>query len=259
MMNIYVLNAEKKIKLNIKDDIILSINNIKDVINGIKLSIDNIIRISKDNSVNIQLKNVNYLILNTLTVDIKNINDKINNILSNNIIKNDNINNNNYIIAKIEIKEQDVNKNIRILNSYEESMRTWDNEDIKNEYKNEGQIKKCQIQINGQMIPFNYFYKFKSKGKYTIKYSFINNITNIAYAFCECSKLIDINLSNFNTNNVTNMGYMFSGCSSLTNINLSNFNTNNVTDMSCMFYKCEKLNKNGIITKDIMILKELNN
>ena len=29
--------------------------------------------------------------------------------------------------------------------------------------------------------------------------------------------------------------------------------------MSCMFDKCEKLNKNGIITKDIMILKELNN
>ena len=85
----------EKIKLNIKDDIILSINNIKDVINGIKLSIDNIIKVSKDNSVNIQLKNVNYLILNTLTVDIKNINDKINNILSNNIIKNDNINNNN--------------------------------------------------------------------------------------------------------------------------------------------------------------------
>jgi len=160
----------EKIKLNIKDDIILSINNIKDVINGIKLSIDNIIRISKDNMINIQLKNVNYLILNTLNVDIKNINDKINNILSNNIIKNDNINNNNYIIAKIEIKEEDVNKNIRILNSYEESMRTWNIKDIKNEYKNEEQIKKCQIQINGQMIPFNYFYKFKSKGKYTIKY-----------------------------------------------------------------------------------------
>ena len=80
----------ERIKLNIKDDILSSINNIKDVINGIKLSIDNIIRISKDNMINIQLKNVNYLILNTLKVDFKNINDKINNILSNNIIKNDN-------------------------------------------------------------------------------------------------------------------------------------------------------------------------
>ena len=231
----------EKIKLNIKDDIILSINNIKDVINGIKLSIDNIIKVSKDNSVNIQLKNVNYLILNTLTVDIKNINDKINNILSNNIIKNDNINNNNYIIAEIEIKEKDVNKNIRILNSYEESMRSWDNEDVENEYKNEEQIKKWQLQINGQMIPFNYFYHFKSKGKYTIKYSFNNNITNISNVFCECSSLIDIDLSNFNTNNVTNMRYMFYKCFSLTNIDLSNFNTNNVTNMSGMFFECSSL------------------
>ena len=45
----------------------------------------------------------------------------------------------------------------------------------------------------------------------------------------------------------------------LTNINLSIFNTNNATDKFCMFDGCEKLNKNGIITKDIMILKELNN
>ena len=49
----------EKIKLNIKDDILSSINNIKDVINGIKINIDNIIRISKDNMINIQLKNIN--------------------------------------------------------------------------------------------------------------------------------------------------------------------------------------------------------
>ena len=49
----------EKIKLNIKDDILSSINNIKGVINGIKINIDNIIRISKDNIINIQLKNIN--------------------------------------------------------------------------------------------------------------------------------------------------------------------------------------------------------
>ena len=176
-------------------------------------------------------------------------------------------------------------QNIRILNSYEESMRIWYIKDIKNEYKNEEQIKKCQIQINGQMIPFNYFYKFKSKGKYTIKYSFINDITNISNVFCECSKLIDINLSNFNTNNVTNMSCMFSrcssltninlsnfntnkvtnmrsmfsGCSSVTNFNLSNFNTNNVTDMYCIFNGCSSLRKENINTKDKKILKEFSN
>ena len=98
-------------------------------------------------------------------------------------------------------------------------------------------MKKCPIQINGQLIPFNYFYKFKSKGKYTI-YSFNNNINNTGYMFYECSKFSNINLSNFNTNNVTNMSCMFSLCSCLTKIDLSNFNTNNVTNMNGMFNKC---------------------
>ena len=44
----------EKIKFNTEkiDDIILSINNIKDTINGIKYSIDNIIRLSSDNIAN---------------------------------------------------------------------------------------------------------------------------------------------------------------------------------------------------------------
>jgi len=124
--NEYICNkcGEKiKIKKEKIDNIILSINNINDTINGIKLNIDNIIKISKDNLVNLQLKNVN-IVLNTLNDDIKKINDKLNNLINTNYeikIKNENINN--YIIAEIEIKENDINKNIRIINSYEESLR----------------------------------------------------------------------------------------------------------------------------------------
>ena len=124
--NEYICNkcGEKiKIKKEKIDNIILSINNMNDTINGIKLSIDNIIKISKDNLVNLQLKNVN-IVLNTLNDDIKKINDKLNNLINTNYeikIKNENINN--YIIAEIEIKENDINKNIRIINSYEESLR----------------------------------------------------------------------------------------------------------------------------------------
>ena len=124
--NEYICNkcGEKiKIKKEKIDNIILSINNMNDTINGIKLNIDNIIKISKDNLVNLQLKNVN-IVLNTLNDDIKKINDKLNNLINTNYeikIKNENINN--YIIAEIEIKENDINKNIRIINSYEESLR----------------------------------------------------------------------------------------------------------------------------------------
>ena len=153
-------------------------------------------------------------------------------------------NKNNYIIAEINIKEEDINENIRIINSYEEFSRSnreiIDECENKDEYKNEDEIKKCEIKINNELIPFNYFYKFKSKGKYIIQYSFKNNINKTCYMFCGCS-LTNINLSNFNANNVTNMECMFSGCSSLTNINLSNFNTNNVTNMGSMFFGCSSL------------------
>ena len=80
-------------------------------------------------------------------------------------------------------------------------------------------------------------------------YCFINiiedeklfNETNMSYMFSECSSLISLNLSSFNTNNVTNMSYMFQFCSSLKSLILSSFNTNNVTDMSFMFSECSSL------------------
>ena len=179
----------------------------------------------------------------------KNINNKMNLISNNNmnqkniienVSQNNNINNeikfNNYIIAEIDIKDEDVNENIKILSSYEESFRTNPGKFLNdNIFKNEDEIKKCEIKINNEIIPFNYYHQFKSKGKYTIKYSFKNNLKCTCLMFGDCKLLTNINLSNFNTNNVTNMNCMFYGCSSLKDINLSNFNTNNVTNMNSMF------------------------
>ena len=137
----------------------------------------------------------------------------------------------NYILAEIYINDKDINKNKRILNSYEEHRRRIGNCEIKANFKNEDEIKKCKIEINDELIKFNYYYKFKSKGKYIIKYIFENVITNTRFMFCNCSYLTKIDLSIFNTKNVTDMGFMFYDCFSLTEINLTNFNTKNVTDM----------------------------
>ena len=235
------------------------------------------IKLSPENNVNIQLKGVN-LILNSLNEDIHKTKEKVKNLLNDYQIKNED---NNYIISEIIIKDEDVNEDIRILNSHEEFLRTYPDSIFKDKiYNNEDEIKKCEIHINDELIPFNYVHKFKTKGKYIIKYIFKNNLTNTAFMFAECSSLNNINLSNFNTNNVTNMKSMFSGCSSLNNIdlsnfntnnvtnmeymffgclslnniNLSNFNTNNVTDMERMFEGCSSLNKNNIITKDKKLL-----
>ena len=132
----------------------------------------------------------------------------------------------NYILAEIEIEKDDIYVEQRIINSYEESKRKkiWKDEKEKNDpkYKNEKEIKRyCTIKINDKKIDFNYFYKFKTKGKYILKYSFKKNIKNVAYMFYECRFLTNIDLSNFNTENVTNMSHMFSGCKYLTNIDLS--------------------------------------
>ena len=151
--------------------------------------------------------------------------------------------NDNYIVAEININEEDINKDIRIINSWEEFKKTNEYNDFKDK-GNEKELKeKCQIIINNNKIPFNYYHKFSKAGKYEIKYIFKDNLNRADYMFCRCNSLTNINLSNFNTENVINMSSMFYGCNSLTNINLSNFNTLNVNDMSLMFCGCYSLKK----------------
>ena len=173
----------------------------------------------------------------------------------------------NFIIAEIYIKEDEVNKDIRIICSYEEYYRTEMYEPLDINKMNEEEIKTCQIQINERAIPFSYFHIFPNAGNYRIKYLFRDNITKTNYMFfqctsiikldftnfnskninemeamfCDCLSLIDINISNFNTNNVTNMSHMFHSCKLLSKLNLSNFDTSNVNNMSYMFYECKSL------------------
>ena len=151
---------------------------------------------------------------------------------------------NNYIIGEIEIKKNDINKDIRIINSFEEYKGDdkLKNKEIYYKYENDKEIReKCQIRINNKLIPFTYFYKFDKEGKYKIEYIFINKIVKTVFMFAKCIYLINLDLSNFNTENVTNMNGMFYGCENLKNIDLSNFNTENVIDMGSLFDGCKNL------------------
>ena len=152
------------------------------------------------------------------------------------------LNKDNCILAEIFVKDDDLNNDIRIINSYEEYMRkNSPSEKLEEKEKNEDEITKCEIEINNQSISFNYYHKFDKSGKYIIKYLFKNNLTKTNYMFGECELLTDIDLSNFNCQNVTNMSWMFGKCKSLSNINFTNINTRNVIDLSGMFYKCKSL------------------
>lgn len=143
----------------------------------------------------------------------------------------------NFIKGEINIKEEDVNKDIRIINSLEEFYKRTNRPFTEiNEIKNY-----CEISINNEKIAFSYFHKFKNPGKYDIIYSFSQLLTNTSYMFYGCDKLISLDFSNFKTEKVTAMIGMFSGCKSLKNLNVSNFNTTNVKDMDLMFSFCESL------------------
>ena len=179
---------------------------------------------------------------------------------------------NNYIIAEINISKEHINKDIRILNSFEQMKREIqneideDNEDDEDDednfiYENEKEIKdNCLIKINEKTIRFSYFYKFQKVGIYKIQYIFNKYLTNTNYLFFECSSIINLDLSNFNTQKVISMYCMFSKCSSLININLSKINTEEVVDMSHMFRNCPSLrsiNLSNINTKNVINMSNM--
>ena len=187
-----------------------------------------IIKNNNDNRNYEKLNNINEILINNGSIinDIKEIvidNDIINNKVKN-IIHIFNKMNKNYIKAEIEIKEDDINKEIRIINSFEEfkSLYGWDDKN-ENEYENEKEIKeKCKIKINNKIIPFSYKYKFNKKGKYIIEYLFSDNLTKTDFMFYECKSLSNIDLTNFNTENITYMSYMLSRFGSLPELDLIN-------------------------------------
>ena len=68
-----------------------------------------------------------------------------------------------------------------------------------------------------------------------------SNVTVMNHVFNNCSKLIRLDVSNFNTSKVINMYSMFNSCKLLTQLDVSNFDTTNVTNMSYMFAYCSQL------------------
>ena len=71
--------------------------------------------------------------------------------------------------------------------------------------------------------------------------------------FRDCSKLSELDLSNFDTSSVENMEEMFYGCKNLETLDISGFSTEKINESSdqssisqtnplyCMFEDCSKL------------------
>ena len=68
-----------------------------------------------------------------------------------------------------------------------------------------------------------------------------SNVENMNNMFYQCTNLRKINFGNIDTSLVKDMSAMFSGCRNLIYIDLSKFDTSSVTNMVEMFKNCKKL------------------
>ena len=161
----------ERIKLSTEkiDNIIPSINNIKDILGGAKLIIDNIIKNSVENSVNIQLKSVN-LILNSINEDFQKTNEKLRNLLNGNQKNINKFKNINIIKGELYIKQEEINDKIALFNT--------DINDGIDVFLNNKKIN--MIKDNNKWI---IYYHFDDYGKYSFEININNNITNLNRIF----------------------------------------------------------------------------
>ena len=155
----------------------------------------------------------------------------------------------NKIIGEINIGPNDINKDIQIINSFENFKRIKQMEDKEDDlkYENEKEIKKnIIIKINKEKIDFSYTHNFEREGNYEIKYLFKNNLIKANHMFSYCKSFKSVDLSKFITKNVIDMSYMFFNSNSLEKLDISNFHTENVRNMSYMFYECNSLKELNI-------------
>ena len=84
-----------------------------------------------------------------------------------------------------------------------------------------------------------------------------NPITNCEKMFYFCGKIIEMDLTHFDTSQVTNMVNMFYGCKNLKYLNISNMNTSKVEDMGSMFRDCSLLTSLDLSNFDTSKIKIL--
>lgn len=74
-----------------------------------------------------------------------------------------------------------------------------------------------------------------------LEYLNTSEVTNMKFMFYHCSKLVSLDLRNFDVSNTETMQQMFSQCSNLKYLDLRNFDMTNTEDLTDMFYQCSNL------------------
>ena len=99
-----------------------------------------------------------------------------------------------------------------------------------------------RIYVNGNIQnEIDYFVYNLTEPINNVTISFNTQFTNIKSMFYNCTSIVWIDLSDFDTSQVSNMERIVSECGSLTSINLNNLNTQKLKNMNAMFYNCYSL------------------
>ena len=257
-----------KIKFNFEPlkDILSSNNNIIDNIAGIKLIIENIVKNSLVEVVNVQLKNVN-TILNSINGEIKTNIETLKNIIKDKDIINKKVDNNetmnlndfqnkSVISGILDVDFNDIENGTILFNSdydydmdfYLEDKKVSLEKDFDNNWRlnysfiTTGKYAFWMV-FNDIVTDMEGFFA-TGPNIYTLDFSLFDstNLTNMRILFNKCKKLKEIKgFDKLNTSKVIDMEGLFQNCITLEYIDLSNFDTSNVTNMAFMFNHCNRL------------------
>lgn len=108
-------------------------------------------------------------------------------------------------------------------------------------YKYTESIVNAKINVSGMKDASCLFYGLDKLVNLDLSGFDTSKVINMSNMFSTCEKLTSLDLSGFDTSNVTSMSGMFVGCRGLTSLDVSKFDTSKVTSMSNMFCRCRGL------------------
>ena len=178
-----------------------------------------------------------------------------------NILKENKIVENNYIVMKVKIEPNDINKGIRLLNqkriyAYNFNFKLDDFETIiddksvsikytKEKYfeeeKNSKDCYKAQYIEHILESEYYFYWNFSTSGIHTVKIIFKKKLYDCSFMFNNCSNIIEIDFRKIDFTISTSFDSMFCDCSNLEKLDFSNFNTENSKSFEKMFYNCSNL------------------
>ena len=150
----------------------------------------------------------------------------------------------NNIFLLIEVKPEDIEKDIYFFGKYEDKGKKGGFLKEIESYKKKAILKiERPNKQKEQNLAFDTKFKPNIEGMYSIEVEFKGRINDCSYMFYDCSNLCYIDLSNFDFTDVVNMSDMFNYCINLREVKFNQKIINTVDNMSYMFNHCKKLEK----------------